>query len=168
MGLVKISVAIASAGFLVLAAAVEAKAVSLTYDSQIGRPANLTEGEIPGTPGTLAALQGIAVQEETSNVFVANGRGIDRVEVFDSSGNYLKGIGGTGSGPGQFDEPAAIAFEPGTGNLYAGDVFNNRVNVYDSQGNYLKSIAEGQFGGLKEGRAFFGPSAITFDDQGYG
>ena len=62
MELVKISVAIASAGFLVLAAAVEAKAVSLTYDSQIGIPANLSEGDVPGAPGTLAALQGIAVQ----------------------------------------------------------------------------------------------------------
>jgi len=169
MGFVKnISFAVASAGFVLLAAATEAKAVSLTYEGDIGRPANLAQGEFPGAPGTLAVPQGIAVQESTGNIFVANGRGIDRVEVFDSQGNYLRGIGGTGSGPGQFDEPAAIAFEPSTGNLYAGDVFNNRVNVYDPQGNYLKSIAGGQFGGLIEGRAFFGPSSITFDKEGYG
>lgn len=169
MGLVKnLSFAIATAGFMVLAVAAEATAVSLSYDSSIGRPANLAEGEFPGVPGTLAVPQGIAVQESTGNVFVANGRGIDRVEVFDSEGNYLKGIGGTGTGPGQFDEPAAIAFEPTTGNLYAGDVFNNRVNVFDAEGNYLRSIAEGEFGGLIEGRAFFGPSSITFDKDGTG
>jgi DNA-binding beta-propeller fold protein YncE len=169
MTLVKnLSYVIASAGVIVLAAATQATAVSLSYDSEIGRPANLAEGEIPGAPGTLAVPQGVAVQEETGNVFVANGRFIDRIEVFDSKGNYLKGIGGTGSGPGQFDEPAAIAFEPATGNLYAGDVFNNRVNVFDSQGNYVKSIAEGQFGGLIEGRAFFGPSGIVFGKDGTG
>ncbi|WP_375505531.1 scytonemin biosynthesis PEP-CTERM protein ScyF [uncultured Nostoc sp.] len=162
------SVAIASAGFLLLATAVEVKAVSLKYNTSIGRPANLAQGELPGTPGTLATPQGVAVQESTGNIFVANGRGIDRIDVFSSSGNYLKGIGGTGSGPGQFDEPAAIAFQPGTGNLYAGDVFNNRINVFNSKGNYLKSIVEGQFGGLIEGRLFFGPSSIVFDKGGNG
>jgi len=171
MALVKnLAVVIVGAGFTVLAAAPQATAasVSLEYETSIGRPANLAEGEFPGVPGTLAVPQGIAVQESTGNVFVSNGRGIDRIEVFDSQGNYIKGIGGTGSGPGQFDEPAAIAFEPGTGNLYAGDVFNNRVNVFDSQGNYLRSIAEGEFGGLIEGRAFFGPSGIVFDKDGTG
>ena len=166
MGSLKnLSIVIASAGFMVLAAAAEAKAVSLEYDSSIGRPANLAEGEVPGVPGTLAVPQGIAVQEETGNVFVANGRGIDRIDVFDSQGNYIKGIGSTGSGPGQFDEPAAIAFDPDTGNLYAADVFNDRVNVFDSEGNYINSF--GDFGELIPGRAFFGPSAITFDKEGY-
>lgn len=161
-----LSLVVASTGLMLMATA-EAQAVTLSYDSSIGRPANLAEGEFPGVPGTLAVPQGIAVQESTGNVFVANGRGIDRVEVFDSKGKYLKGIGGTGKGPGQFDEPAAIAFDP-YGNLYAGDVFNNRVNVFDNEGKFVKSIADGQFGGLKEGRAFFGPSAITFDKDGNG
>lgn len=168
MGFVKhIAVAVASAGFLVLTAAVEAKAVSLTYESQIGRPANFAEGETPATPGTLAIPQGIAVQEETGNVFVANDV-TDQIQVFDSEGNYLQGIGGTGSGPGQSDGQSAIAFEPNTGNLYAGDVNNNRINIFDPQGNYVKSIAQGQFSGLIEGRPFFGPSGIVFDNNGNG
>ena len=167
MGLVKnLSFAVAGAGFIILAAAAEAKAqVTLEYDTSIGRPANLAAGEFPGVPGTLAAAQGIAVQESTGNVYVANGRGIDRIDVFDPDGNYIKGIGGTGSGPGQFDEPAAIAFDPDNGNLYAGDVFNDRVNIFDSEGNYISSF--GDFGTLIPGRAFFGPSSITFDAEGY-
>lgn len=171
MALVKnLAVAVASAGFMALAAASQANAasVSLEYDTSIGRPANLAEGEFPGVPGTLAAPQGVAVQESTGNIFVANGRGIDTVDIFDSQGNYLREIGGTGTGLGQFDEPAAIAFEPGTGKLYVGDVFNNRVNVFNSDGSFDKSILEGQFGGLIEGRAFFGPSGITFDKDGFG
>ena len=170
MGLAtNLSFAIAGSGLMFLAAfPANAASVTLSYDSSIGRPADFSKGEFPGIPGTLAAPQGVTVQESTGNIFIANGRGIDRVEVFDSKGNYLKGIGGTGTGPGQFDEPAALAFQPGTGNLYAGDVFNNRVNVFDPNGNFIKSIADGQFGGLIEGRPFFGPSSIAFDKQGFG
>ena len=163
-----LSVAITSAGVLFMATAVEVKAVSLGYNTSIGRPANLAEGEVPGNPGgTLAVPQGIAVQEGTGNIFVANG-GNDRLEVFDPQGNYLRGIGGTGSGPGQSNGQSAIAFEPNTGKLYAGDVFNNRVNVFNSDGSFDKSILEGQFGGLIEGRAFFGPSGIAFGKDGFG
>ena len=167
MGLVKnLSLVIASAGLMVLAAAAQAKAqVTLEYDRSIGRPADLPAGEFPGAPGTLAALQGIAVQEGTENVYIANGRYIDRIDVFDKQGNYIKGIGGTGSGPGQFDEPAAIGFHPDTGNLYAGDVFNDRINVFDPEGNYINSF--GDFGGLTPSRQFFGPSSIAFDKEGF-
>lgn len=161
-----LSVTLAGIGFLTLALAPEAQSVTLTYDSSIGRPANLLEGEPLGTPGTLAVPQGITVQDSTGTVFVSNGRFIDRVEKFDSQGNYLGGIGGTGTGPGLFDEPSALEFSPQTGNLYVGDVFNNRVNVFDGDGNFIKSFAEGQFGGLKPGRAFFGPSGVTFDETG--
>lgn len=167
MGFIKnLSLVVASSGVMLIATT-EAQAVTLSYDSSIGRPANLAQGEFPGVPGTLAVPQGIAVQESTGNVFIANGRGIDRVEVFDSKGNYIKGIGGTGTGPGQFDEPAALAFDP-YGNLYAGDVFNNRVNVFDNEGKFVRSIANGQFTGLIEGRPFFGPSSIAFDKNGIG
>ncbi|OWY67368.1 PEP-CTERM sorting domain-containing beta-propeller repeat protein [cyanobacterium TDX16] len=162
------SMAIASAGCIVLATTTQANAsITLEYDNSIGRPANFAAGETPFTPGTLAIPQGIAVQEETGNVFVANDV-TDQIQVFDSEGNYLQGIGGTGSGSGQSDGQSAIAFEPETGNLYAGDVNNNRINVFDPQGNYVKSIAQGQFSGLIEGRPFFGPSGIVFDNSGNG
>jgi DNA-binding beta-propeller fold protein YncE len=157
---------IAGVSVMTLAIAPSAEAITLTYDSSIGRAANLAEGEPLGTPGTLAVPQGITVQQSTDTVFVSNGRFIDRVEKFDSAGTYLGGIGGTGTGPGQFDEPSALEFSPLTGNLYVGDVFNNRVNVYDGQGAFIKSFAEGTFGELKPGRAFFGPSGVTFDKTG--
>lgn len=160
-----LSVAIATTALTVLATTTTAKALTLSYEQSIGRPANLAQGEFPGVPGTLAVPQGIAVQKSTGNIFIANGRFIDRIDVFDRQGNYIKGIGGTGSGPGQFDEPAAIAFDPDTGNLYAGDVFNDRINVFDAEGNFINSF--GDFGSLIPGRAFFGPSSITFDAQGY-
>ena len=167
MGLVKnLSLVVATSG-LMLAVTTEAQAVSLSYYSSIGRPANFAAGENPFTPGTISIPQGIAVQEETGNVFVANDV-TDQIQVFSSEGNFLQAFGGKGSGPGQFDGQSALAFEPNTGNLYAGDVVNNRINIFDPQGNYVKSIAQGQFSGLVEGRPFYGPSGIVFDNNGNG
>lgn len=154
---------------MILAAPLAAKAVTLTYDRSIGEPGF--------GPGQLFVPQGIEVQDETGNIFISNGRGLNpdgsfnpdlgnRVEVFDPEGNYLRSVGSGGSGPGQFDEPSALEFSPVSGNLYVGDVFNNRVNVFDPEGNFVRSFGEGQFGGLIEGRAFFGPSGITFDREG--
>lgn len=164
-----LSIALASAGCVVLAAANQAfaQSVTLDYDSQIGRPANFAAGETPFTPGTVAIPQGIAVQEDTGNVFIANDV-TNQILVFDSQGNYIKAFGGQGSGPGQFDGQSAIAFEPNTGNFYAGDVKNNRINVFDGDGNYLNSIAQGQFSAPIEGRLFSGPTSIVFDNNGNG
>ncbi|WP_009631716.1 scytonemin biosynthesis PEP-CTERM protein ScyF [Synechocystis sp. PCC 7509] len=169
MELVKnLSFAIVSSGLMFLVTTqAQAASISLSYDSSIGRPANFAAGENPFTPGTIAIPQGIAVQEGTGNVFVANDV-TDQIQVFNSEGNFLQAFGGKGSGPGQFDGQSAIAFEPNTGNFYAGDVVNNRINIFDPQGNYLKSIAQGQFSGLVEGRPFYGPSGIVFDNNGNG
>ena len=167
MGLVKNwSVAITS-GFVVLAAASPAMSLSLEYERSIGSPGF--------GPGELFVPQGITV-DDAGNTLISNGRGLNpdgsfnpdignKVEVFDPQGNYIGAIGKGGKGPGEFDEPSALEIDPDTGNLYVGDVFNNRVNIYNPEGNFIKSF--GSFGGLIEGRAFFGPSGVTFDKEGY-
>jgi DNA-binding beta-propeller fold protein YncE len=174
MRLVKnLSIALVSSGLALVATTVEVKALSLTYDSQIGKPGF---GPPIGAPGELFVPQGVTVEKSTGNVYIANGRGLNpdgtfnpalgnRVEVYDKNGNWIKAVGEGGKGPGQFDEPSALEFDPQTGNLYVGDVFNNRVNVYDPQGNFINSF--GEFGGLIPGRAFFGPSGVTFDKEGF-
>lgn len=160
----KLSITLASAGLLTLATIGEAEAVTLKYESSIGRPATFVDGDVPGTPGTLAVPQGIAVQDSTGEIYISNGRGIDRVDIFDSQGNYLRSIGSTGSGAGQFDEPADVKFNPITGDIYVGDVYNSRINVFDAQGNYKTSF--GSFSGPVEGRLFFGPGGMDFDKNG--
>lgn len=158
---------------MVLAGAAQSLAISLTYNSSIGSPGfgPLTGGK----EGELFVPQGIAVQESTKNVYVSNGRGLNpdgsfnpaignKVEVYKPDGTWIGAVGEGGKGIGQFDEPSALEFSPKTGNLYVGDVFNNRVNVYDPQGNFINSF--GEFGGLITGRAFFGPSGVTFDKEG--
>ncbi|MBO3458958.1 scytonemin biosynthesis PEP-CTERM protein ScyF [Aetokthonos hydrillicola Thurmond2011] len=169
MGLVKsLSIGLVSTSLMVTVLATNAKAekagsLSLQYDTSIGRPANLQQGEFPGVPGTLAVPQGIAV-DESGNIYISNGRGIDRVDVFDSQGNYIRGIGSSGKGPGQIDEPLDVKFSPVDGNLYVGDGFNNRIDVFDRNGNFVKSF--GSFQGPIEGRFFFGPGGMQFDKKG--
>ncbi|MEH1943317.1 MAG: scytonemin biosynthesis PEP-CTERM protein ScyF [Nostoc sp.] len=169
MGLVKnLSIGILGTGFMVLATAAQAKAVTLTYDRSIGEPGF--------GPGQLFVPQGIAVDSQ-GNTLISNGRGInpdgtpnynlgDKIEKFSPSGQYIGAIGSGGTGPGQFDEPTTVDFNPVTGDLYAGDVYNNRINQFDSQGNFIRSFANGEFTPLIPGRFFFGPSGVTFDKTG--
>ena len=175
MGSLKnLSIVIASAGFIVLAATAQANAqsntdITLEYDSRIGSPGF--------APGELFVPQGIGVQDETGNLFVSNGRGLNpdgtfnpavgnRVEVFDSEGNYLRSVGSGRQGSGQgFDEPADIQFDPLTGNMHVGDVFNSEIDVYNpNTGEFIRSY--GSFDGPVEGRLFFGPGGMSFDKDG--
>ncbi|MBD2245931.1 scytonemin biosynthesis PEP-CTERM protein ScyF [Nostoc sp. FACHB-888] len=170
MGLVKnFSISILGTGFMVLATAAQANAVTLTYDRSIGSPGF--------GPGELFVPQGIAVDSQ-GNTLIANGRGVNpadgtsnydighKIEIFNPSGQYIGAIGSGGTGPGQFDEPTTVDFNPVTGDLYAGDVRNNRINQFDSQGNFIRSFANGAFTPLVEDRLFFGPSGVTFDKDG--
>jgi len=82
------------------------------------------------------------------NMYVAEW-GNDRIQVFDSEGNYLRTIGSSGSGEGQFDIPQAPVFGP-DGNMYVAEDVNDRIQVFDREGNYLRMIGssgsgEGQF-----------------------
>jgi DNA-binding beta-propeller fold protein YncE len=152
-------------GLLGLVVAGEAKAVNLTYDRSIGSPGF--------APGELFVPQGIGVQDSTGNVFVSNGRGINpdgsfnpnlgnRVDVFSATGDYLRSIGTGRQGKGAgFDEPADIKFDPETGEMHVGDVFNSEIDVYNpNTGAFIRSY--GSFGGPVEGRAFFGPGGMSF------
>jgi DNA-binding beta-propeller fold protein YncE len=170
MKLVKnLSIALVSTGFMVLGGAAQSLAISLTYDSQIGSPGF--------GPGQLFVPQGIGVQDETGKVFVSNGRGLNpdgtfnanlgnKVDIFDKSGTYLGAVGSGRQGKGiGFDEPADLKFQPGTGDLHVGDVFNSEIDVYNpNTGDYIRSYAS--FGGPVEGRIFFGPGGMQFDKNG--
>ncbi len=172
MKLVKnVSLALASAGFMVLAATAEAKAVSLTFDSQIGSPGF--------GPGELFVPQGVAKSNADGNIYVSNGRGINpedgsfvpvvgnSVSVFSPDGEYLKavGFGLTGEKGAGIDEPGDLKFDPISGNLYVADVFNSEIDVYNPEsGEFVTSF--GSFSGQGPGDLFFGPGGIDFDGQG--
>ena len=67
-----------------------------------------------------------------------HGRGNNRVIVFDKSGKKKMEFGKLGTGPGEFDQPHALAVDS-KGRLFVGDRNNNRVQIFDT--NY-KFVAE--------------------------
>jgi hypothetical protein len=89
------------------------------------------------------------------NVWVAD-TGNNRVQEFDSSGNYLSQFGS-----GQLNNPQGIAIDA-SGNLWVVDSSNGRVVEFDSSGNYLS-----QFGAWGSSDGYFQwPSGIAIDAGG--
>jgi streptogramin lyase len=62
--------------------------------------------------------------------------GVNRILKFDSQGQFLLEWGGSGSGPGLFNDPHSIDVDQ-DGTVFVTDVFNFRVQRFDSSGNYL-------------------------------
>lgn len=74
----------------------------------------------------------IFVAEGHSSAATANAR----VLKFDKTGKLLKTWGSKGTGPGQFDQPHALAMDS-RGRLFVGDRTNNRIQIYDQEGKLL-------------------------------
>jgi DNA-binding beta-propeller fold protein YncE len=101
---------------------------------------------------------GMAVDPTNGDVYVSDYAN-NRVEKFDSSGNYLLQFGGLGSGPGQMNGPIGIALDPTNEDVYVTDFFNNRVEKFDPSGNFVSQFGtEGQTDGQ-----FEGPNGIAVD-----
>ena len=54
----------------------------------------------------------------------------DRVQTFSAEGRFLFGMGGSGNGPGQFEQPHGMAFDS-QGYLYVADSGNQRIQKFD-------------------------------------
>jgi len=96
-----------------------------------------------GKPGGAAAPDYFyqpndVVTAPNGDIFVAEGHGAgnNRILKFDKTGKFIKEWGKLGSGPGEFDQPHALAFD-GQGRLFVGDRNNNRVQVFDQDGKYI-------------------------------
>jgi sugar lactone lactonase YvrE len=60
----------------------------------------------------------------------------NRVVKFDKNGKFLMEFGKTGTGPGEFNGPHALAFDS-RGRLFVGDRTNNRVQIFDQKGKFI-------------------------------
>src|SRR5262252_1148904 len=96
-----------------------------------------------GKPGGAAAPDYFyqpndVVTAPNGDIFVSEGHGAgnNRILKFDKTGKFIKEWGKLGTGPGEFDQPHALAFD-GQGRLFVGDRNNNRVQVFDQDGKYI-------------------------------
>jgi sugar lactone lactonase YvrE len=70
---------------------------------------------------------------------------------FSKDGRLIKRWGQTGTGPGEFDQPHALAMDS-KGRLFIGDRNNNRIQIFDQDGKFLE-----------EWKQFSRPSGIYID-----
>jgi sugar lactone lactonase YvrE len=81
----------------------------------------------------------IYVSESHTNVEDPNLVG--RISVFDRNGKFLRIIGRTGTGPGEFRTPHAMAFDS-QGRLIVADRHNHRIQILRKDGTYLGEYRE--------------------------
>src|ERR1051325_10789700 len=66
---------------------------------------------------------------------------VGRISVFDRNGKFLRVIGKTGMGPGEFRTPHAIEFDS-QGRLIVADRHNHRIQILTKEGKYLAEWRE--------------------------
>jgi sugar lactone lactonase YvrE len=103
---------------------------------------------------------GIATDSE-GNIWVADTEN-NRVEKFNSKGEYLSQFGKEGSGNGEFKAPKGLAIDP-SGNIWVVDSGNNRVEKFNSEGKYVSQLGKE---GAGEGQ-FNSPAGITFSGTNF-
>ena len=92
------------------------------------------------------------------NIFVSEGHASTegstaRVLKFDSNGRFIKSWGKLGKGPGEFDQPHALAMDS-KGRLFVADRGNNRIQIFDQDDRYVAEWTQ-----------FSRPSGIAIDDR---
>lgn len=108
--------------------------------SPIGQ--SLTQWHTVGT-GTGEANTEIGydlVLDAAGNVYLSEphpfGPGNDRLQKFSPEGQLLATWGGSGIGPGQFNQPTGLAVD-GKGNIFVVDAYNNRVQELSPSGQFV-------------------------------
>src|SRR5205814_486010 len=106
-------------------------------------PTNACAGDsaVTGSSHTLLNRPAdLAVDPANGDVYIADGYGNHRVVVFDKNGNFLRQMGGTGTGAGQFafvvgGHPHCVVLGK-VGLIYAFDRGNDRINVFQKDGTF--------------------------------
>jgi len=77
------------------------------------------------------------------DIFVGEGHGgaNSRILKFSKEGKFIKSIGKKGTGPGEVDQPHALALDS-KGRLVVGDRGNNRIQILDQDGKFISQTTE--------------------------
>jgi NHL repeat len=81
----------------------------------------------------------IYVSESHTNV--EDPKLVGRISVFDRNGKFLRIIGRTGTGPGEFRTPHAMVFDS-QGRLIVADRHNHRIQILTKDGKYVGEYRE--------------------------
>jgi RHS repeat-associated protein len=101
-----------------------------------------------------------------NGVFAAQSGEVSQIDHVNTYGEHETSFGSTGSGPGQLNQPSALATNPVSGYLYVTDTGNNRVEYFEAWGKESGKYI-GQFGKTGSGPGeFTEPKGIAVDTHG--
>ena len=97
--------------------------------------------------------------DDDGNIYVVD-KGNNRIQKFESNGNFVLTFGSFGAGDGEFKAPSGIAWH--SGKIYVADNLNHRIQIFDTNGNFLSKFgAQGATIG-----SFSFPSSVALDSIG--
>jgi len=109
--------------------------------------------------GQFITPSGIAL-DGSGNVYVSD-RGNNRIQVFTSTGDFIRAWGTEGTNDGEFRAPRDVAVD-GNGSVYVVDCQNSRIQKFTGTGTYCC-----EWGGSGTGDGeFSGPQGIAVDESG--
>ncbi len=127
-----------------------------TFKSKWGKYEGVRYGS---AEGEFDDAHGIAFNG-TNCLYVADSRN-NRIQIFDSEGNYLFHFGGIyGNKSGEFKEPWDVAIHE-NGDIYISDTDNHRIQVFTYDGQF--KFMWGQYGPNPEDLYY--PTGIAFDNE---
>jgi sugar lactone lactonase YvrE len=105
----------------------------------LGKPGGNRPGDTPD-PASFYQPNDV-ITNAAGEIFVVEGHGegatlSNRLIKLDRNGKFLKETGKRGSGPGEFIQPHALAFDS-KGRLFVADRSNNRIQIFDQDLNLL-------------------------------
>ncbi len=107
-----------------------------------------TPGVKGDPPNALTEPNDVTTDPSNGDVYVAESHTnvadpnlVGRISVFDRNGKFLRVIGKTGTGPGEFRTPHAVEFDS-QGRLIVADRHNHRIQILTKEGKYLAEWRE--------------------------
>jgi len=102
-----------------------------------------TPGVRGNPPEALTDPTDVVTDPRTGDVYVAESHTdvadpnlVARISVFDPTGKFLRVIGRTGTGPGEFRTPHAVEFDS-QGRLIVADRHNHRIQILSKEGKFI-------------------------------
>jgi RHS repeat-associated protein len=163
-----------------------------TERDQQGRPTSVTEP--PREPvynsafGSSGSGNGqfqfptLGAVTSSGDLWVADSS-LNRLQEFNTKGEYVTQFGSSGTGDGQFKFPFGVAINKTTGDIYVADRENYRIQEFSSSGTFIRTFGYGVSDGTEKYEVctsscraglmgskvseFWEPDGITIDSSGH-
>ncbi|CAH3134002.1 unnamed protein product [Pocillopora meandrina] len=100
----------------------------------------LSFGKVGSSKGILRLPWGVAVNAKDE--IAVTDLGNQRVQIFNSEGNYLRSLGRSATKEGEFNFPTGITYH-NNGNIFVADNDNGRIQIFSGKGKYVGTFGKG-------------------------